>query len=360
MAEVRIGTFNVENLFDRAKVLNFYNHSTGDNKLQIIGLLQQELNRASYNKPRIIRLYRQIKDFVKFNVMRSDVGYPIIYKSHGRYHVRPNGRSDWYGFVDFKREKFDDVTKRNTARVIREVGADIMCIVEIENRLVLKAFNSERLSRAYSHNILIDGNDPRGIDVGLYSKLALGAVRTNIFDGPANSRTFSRDCLEVEVLTRGGQSIYVLLNHFKSKSGRNPRRSNARRRRQAQRVNQILRTRYNLGRQLVVVAGDLNDTPGSAPLRPLLGNSRLHDVLELQFPNQPADRWTYHYNRNEQIDYILVSDPLRDAFVRAGVERRGMADVDVYSGGLIHPFSTVTSWRDAASDHGAVWADFSL
>lgn len=358
----RFATFNVENLFRRAKVMNFFDHSNGNTKLEIIADLQNELERTTYNKPEIIRLYRQVKDYIKFNVVRSDVGHRIIYKRRNRYRVVPNGKNEWFGYIEFKRDKFDDQTMKNTGRVIRDINAHVICIIEVEDRQVLKAFNSERLNRMYPYNMLIDGNDPRGIDVSIYSKLELGAVRTNIFDGPANSRTFSRDCLEVEVVTDNGQSIYFLVNHLKSKSGRNQRHNNQRRRRQSNRVNQILQSRYNLNNQLVVVAGDFNDTPNSAPLQPLLGNNRLHDVLALQFPNQPQERWTYHYNRNEQIDYILVSDPLsaNNVFQQAGVMRRGIDDVGVYSNGQIQPYPTVTTWRNAASDHGAVWADFDL
>ena len=59
------------------------------------------------------------------------------------------------------------------------------------------------------------------------------------------------------------------------------------------------------------MAGDLNDTPDSAPLKPLMDVRYLYDVLALQFPNQPKKRWTYHYNDFEQIDYVLVSKPLK-------------------------------------------------
>lgn len=359
MSILKFATFNVENLFGRAKVLNFFNHSTGEAKLRLIADLQNELDQITYNKPGIINLYQQVKDYIKINVIRSNVGKWIIYKRRGQYRVVPNGKNDWFGYIEFKRDKFDDKTMKNTGRVIRNVNAHVICMIEVENRQVLKAFNSERLNRMYPYNMLIDGNDPRGIDVSIYSKLRLGAVRTNIFDGPPRSRTFGRDCLEVEVITGSGQSIYFLVNHLKSKSGPNQRQNNQRRQRQANRVNQILQNRYNLTNHFVVVAGDFNDTPNSAPLQPLLGNNRLHDVLELQFPN-PQDRWTYHYNQNEQIDYILVSDPLRNAFHQAGVLRKGIADVGVYSNGQIRPYPSVTSWRNAASDHGAVWAEFDL
>jgi hypothetical protein len=72
-----------------------------------------------------------------------------------------------------------------------------------------------------------------------------------------------------------------------------------------------------------------------------------------------TDRWTYKY-RNElnQIDYLLVSTPLKDALVDAGIERRGIHEIEKVTGEI--PFSSVTHWTTAASDHGAVWADFKV
>ena len=245
--------------------------------------------------------------------------------------------------------------------MIRDVDVDVLCLVEVENRPTLERFNTDRLAnwRRYPYSMLIDGNDPRGIDVGLYSRYELGAVWTNMFDSNNQGRKiFSRDCLEIEILLPSGHSLYVLLNHFKSKSGGGAA-SDPRRRSQAQQVATILTTEYDLQNDYVIVMGDLNDTPTRPPLQPLLSLQHLHDVLELHFPNR-ADRWTYHYNQNEQIDYLLVSEPLRQAFVQAGVFRRGMADVDQYSNGAIQPYPQVTSWRNAASDHGAVWAEFNI
>ena len=355
MTRVKIATFNVENLFDRAKVLNFSDHQHGNEKLEIVALLEEELRRPVYNKPEIIRLYTQVDDVIKFNVTRSSVGPYIISERQGQLRVHPDGFSDWAGTIEFRRAKFDDTTSKNTARVILEVDADILCMIEVEDRLTLSTFDSDLLSSMYPYNILIDGNDSRGIDVGLYSKFELGTVRTNIFHPPSGSPTFPRDCLEVEVFTPGAPA-YVLVNHFTSKS----RGGEDRRLGQAKRLNEILGDRYDLAQQRVVVAGDLNDTPTSPPLQLLLSNNRLRDVLEIEFPNDPGERWTYHYDANEQIDYILVSEPLANVLHEAGVERRGIADVDEYSNGNIQPFSTVTNWRNAASDHGAVWAVFEL
>ncbi len=53
-----------------------------------------------------------------------------------------------------------------TARVIGDLNADILAIVEAEDRPALRRFNDELLARRYAHVMLVDGNDERGIDVG--------------------------------------------------------------------------------------------------------------------------------------------------------------------------------------------------
>ena len=354
---LKLLSFNVENLFSRARVLNFDDNAVGDDVLARIGELRAELKKKEYDKPRILQLYHALKEYIEVVEVRG--------KLFDRYKkkVVADGVLEWGGFIDFKREKFNEVARANTARVIRSVNADVCCLIEVESRPILKHFCVERLPRTgsfrnYHHLMLIDGNDNRGIDVALASRFPIRRLRSHVDDRDGSSEIFSRDCLELEVELPGGASLWILLNHFKSKGYGTQATSNARRKRQAQRVAEILES-YDLRTQLVVVAGDLNDTPTSAPLRPLRNVARLHDVLALQFADK-ADRWTYHYRKNEQIDYLLVSDPLRDAFSAAGVERRGIFDVQTFSGGAVQPFSTVTHYTESASDHGAVWAEFSL
>jgi len=361
MSILKFATFNVENLFSRAKVLNYYNPEVGDEKMKTIADLRNEFKKATYDKPKIIDLYKEVKDLIKFNVIKSKVGQYIIYESKDKYQVAPNGIDDWFGYIEFKRDKFDDVSMKNAARVIKEINADVICLIEVENRPTLESFNSQQLEGLYPYNMLIDGNDDRGIDVSICSMLKLNTIRTNIFDGPPKSRTFSRDCLEVEVIAENGKSIYFMINHLKSKLGADQAANDARRKLQADRINEILQERYNLDDQLIVIAGDFNDTPNSTPLQPLLGNVKLFDVLKEKFPEQPEERWTYHYKKKkQQFDYILASKPLMVGFRDAGVLLKGIAEVEELSNGQIEPYKDVTSWRDAASDHGAVWAEFEL
>lgn len=356
---LRIASFNVENLFSRAKLLNFEDNAEADALIARLRELRRELSRKEYDRKMILELYAGLKEFVEVVEVRGKLF------NRFRTKVVAGGVDDWGGFIDFKRAKFSEAARTSTARVLREVNADVCCLIEVESRAVLKHFCIDRLPRTskfrpYSHHMLIDGNDNRGIDVALASRLPFRTLRSHVDDRDAKGEVFSRDCLEVELVHPAGFTVWVLLNHFKSKGYGSQSSSNAKRRRQAERVAQILKENFDLRRDHVIVCGDLNDTPGSQPLAPLVKQTpHLHDVLALGFPDA-ADRWTYHYRKNEQIDYILVSEPLRAAFRRAGVERRGIFGVEKYTGGATSPFDDVKKPADAASDHGAVWADFEL
>jgi hypothetical protein len=58
----------------------------------------------------------------------------------------------------------DDTAMRLTARVVRDVGADVIGVVEAENRPALKGFSDALLplegGEPYAQVMLIDGNDP--------------------------------------------------------------------------------------------------------------------------------------------------------------------------------------------------------
>jgi len=353
----RIATFNAENLFSRAKVLNLKDKTIGDSALLDIQALQKELAKDVYDKQAILNLYKQVKNYVKVSEERGKLwkksGYAIV-------GVIPNGEKDWDGSLVFRRSRFNDLARQHTKRVISDAKAHILCLVEVENKDVLASFNSHMLNSRYKYNMLIDAFDPRGIDVALYSKFPLGGVWTHMFEKKGNRRIFSRDCLEVEIFLPNGKKLFVLCNHFKSKGYGKTSESNDKRKRQAERVAEIITQGYDLNKDWVAVAGDLNDTAESAPLQPLFQVPGIRDVLDMQFPNNAKKRWTYHYKKNEQIDFILVSKPLQKAFLKAGVKRRGIYNIETFSGGEEKAYETLERKSQEASDHGAVWAEFKL
>jgi endonuclease/exonuclease/phosphatase family metal-dependent hydrolase len=364
---MRIASFNVENLFERAKVFNFYDHTIGDDILERIRQFQGLLAQANYTtlrKQRMLDLYlAELKDYI---VVREDRGKLFKRRGPAVVGIEADGQADWDGAIEFKAADFSDVARQNTAQVIKDTRADVVCMVEVESRPILQAFDTHLLGSRYRYEMLIDANDLRGIDVGLYSKYPIVGIATHMFDRAGTTTIFSRDCLEVELLLPNGRHLYVLCNHFKSRGYDYAGTGDERRKRQATRVAEILRDKYHLTQDWVVVAGDLNDNPTSSTLEPLLELTTLYDVLEFQFPNDSARRWTYHYDAFEQIDFLLVSRPLKDRLIQAGVVRRGIYDLEALTtaaGGTVDiekQYDAVTSWTNAASDHGAVWAEINI
>lgn len=334
----RLSTFNCQNLFNRARILSLADHARVadlmDQAGQLAALLAARTHSAA-SRRRIAELEQALARYVEIT---------------GEHSLR------------FRRRAFAGEQRDLKAKVIRAVDADVQCLVEVEDRSALEAFNRGALHGAFGHNMLISGFDLRGIDVGLMSKLPIRSLRSHLFDrGTDHQRVFSRDCLEAELALPDGRALHLLINHFKSQGHGDPRRSDAQRRHQAGAVARILAERHDLTQDLVAVLGDFGDSPQRQPqcLAPLLRLEGLSDVLALQLAI-PDDRWTVHQGRNEQADYILVSDALKATFRQAGLERRGMPDLERHSISQERPFAEVASGAHAASEHAAVWADFEV
>lgn len=215
----------------------------------------------------------------------------------------------------------------------------------------------------YANVMLIDGNDQRGIDVGLLTRedYDIGLMRSHVHDESGGKTIFSRDCPEYQVALPNGGSLWVLINHFKSKGYGSTSASNARRKLQAETVADHYQRLIAAGHDKVVVVGDLNDTPNSAPLAPLVQDTDLRDVSEHpsfdtgQFPGIG----TYGLgNDNNKIDYLLLSPALFTRISAGGVFRKGA-----------WPGSRPVRWPvypqlkrkiHAASDHHALWVDIDV
>src|SRR5581483_11866259 len=156
----------------------------------------------------------------------------------GRVEIVAGGRGDWIGWVELTTDRVDEVALLNTARVIQDVAADIVGVVEAENRTALKRFADAGLlldgRPRYPHIAVAEGNDERGINVGVMSAAGypIDLRRSHVDDTDATGRLFSRDCAEYHFRLPGGQLLAVLVNHFKSKGYGGKVASDAVRRRQ--------------------------------------------------------------------------------------------------------------------------------
>lgn len=359
---MRIATFNVENLFSRASVMNLDTWAEGGEVLSDVQTLNSLIEKKVYSSADKEIMSKLLEKY-EFN-NRDKVNRPFslveirskLYKVNkdNNIEIVAAGSDGWLGWVELQREGIEDQAIKNTARVIAEVGADILCTVEVENRMVLSKFNKLILKAnfglGYAYNMLVDGNDARGIDIGLLSNHKIVSVRSHVEDG-GEKPIFSRDCPEFEVALPNSDTLWILGNHLKSKGYGNPSQSNKKRWRQAAEVAKI----YVAARErsdYVLVMGDFNDFPGSDALRPLLEETDLRDVMS--HPSYAGKPGTYGScnSVNQKIDYILLSPALWERVQAVGVETRG-----IYAprSGLM--FDTVTGHKSAASDHAAVWVD---
>jgi endonuclease/exonuclease/phosphatase family metal-dependent hydrolase len=370
---MRIATFNVENMFDRAKALNTPTWAEGKPALEAHRELNTLFGKARYStgdKARILKLLEANgllkSDEGEFLRLRKIRGALLKRPRTGPVSVVAEGRPSWVGWVELKTEPVDERATENTARVIHALAPDVLGVVEAEDRTTLRLFNRQLLpavdSEPLAHVMLIDGNDERGIDVGILTSTAypIRSVRSHVYDADADGIIFSRDCAEYEVATPGGDSVWVLVNHFKSKGYGSQADNDARRLRQAMRVRQIVEEHLAAGHDLVAVLGDLNDFPERPPLQPLLGaDSPLRDIAAAAGYDDGGRPGTHgNCTATSRFDYILLSPALFARVRSAGIERRGMWGGK--NGTLWPRFPEVEAPEHAASDHAGVWAELDL
>jgi endonuclease/exonuclease/phosphatase family metal-dependent hydrolase len=373
---MKIASFNVENMFRRAVVLNQQNWDDGKGILEAYAELTELLQQALYSeddKKRILELLGKLdlldSEENEYVVLRRSRGQLIAKHRDGRVEVVAKGRGDWIGWLELQREAVNEQATRNTAAVIADMNPDILAVVEAEDRPALARFNEDVLTHSFAgqdgawsfqHVMLIDGNDDRGIDVGLLTKgdFPITNMRSHVDDPGANHEpVFSRDCAEYEI-EAGGQKLLLMVNHFKSKGYGAPAVSSAKRRAQAERVAAVYKQRLAEGWEHIVVLGDLNDTPDSEPLAPLVKETSLKDASE-----DPSWVWGEREGTfgsgNEKIDYLLLSPAPFGKVKDGGVDRKG-----VWHGPQTHnPWEmlpTLTAPTEAASDHAAVWVELDL
>ena len=267
---------------------------------------------------------------------------------------------------DLVPEATTHIQRNNTALAIEEVNPDILAVQEIENIYTLRNFNHDYLNDMFDQVISLDGNDPRGIDVGLLvkrnQKVQVQAFRTHIDDAEkgktiiresrpgygyvVHNAVFSRDCLEVDIDVNG-TLLTLLINHFKAQDDK--KTSIERRKEQARRVADLAKAAKNKGRKPIVM-GDLNmDSQGPANDKSLepLTKSFLKDTLK----SVPAnDHWTHYYayeKSTSRLDYILTDPGLTVTGV--DVFRKGLTTkCKQYTGPR---FPTIGPENTEASDH---------
>lgn len=246
----------------------------------------------------------------------------------------------------------DDSTKpkgrdqlEHVAEVLRQLDADVVALQEVESRGYLERFVEVFLAElGYEEVVHFEGNDQRGIDVCLLSRIPVGTVRSHRhlrFPGPdGKPMRFERDLLQVELLPDGAEPIEVWVVHLKSNyDGRahaEPIRLS-----EAKAVRRLLDQRLEQDpKARIILCGDFNDTEDSDALKTLIGSGpRAMKSFADEVPKE--QRITYNEEPyRTMIDFILASPALADRYVPGSFSiRHGEVDT-------------------TGSDHNAVSARF--
>ncbi len=369
---MKLASYNVENLFQRARAMNGETRAEGADALANHAEMNAMLSKAEYrpeDKKRIIQLMKKLgidkkDDGGEFVILRQDRGH-LVKRGKGGLEVVANGRKDWIGSLDLKMETVNEVATRMTAKVIHEVGADIIGLVEAESRPALVRFHDDLLSLVhgtlYQHIMLIDGNDERGIDVAIMTRngFHLEGIQSHVDDEENGKRIFSRDCAEYHIKTPANDRLIVLVNHFKSKGFGSQATSDRKRETQAKRVKAIYEDLRQAGANNVAVIGDFNDTPDSDPLASLIQSTDLKDITTHQNFNDGGRPGTFgNGTASNKIDYILLSPALFQKATGGEIFRMGVWGGK--NGTLFPHFQEITKAVEAASDHAAIVAEINL
>jgi endonuclease/exonuclease/phosphatase family metal-dependent hydrolase len=227
------------------------------------------------------------------------------------------------------------------AEAIAGFDADVVALQELETQACLDALLS-RLSDQFPYGTLGEINTPGSVDVAILSKTPIDSVVKHRdlerLTRPDGSRTnYSREFLEARVRVASGTEVVVFAAHFRSKAMDDPGRRLAEAQTSRRIADEVAAASPGA---LVVLAGDLNDTPDSPPLLALTENDGL---LRVAADLPVADQYTYVFNgRGEVIDHILqAKTPAARAVPRSAIVWRG-------------------SRGFAGSDHYALTADFEV
>lgn len=375
---MRLATFNVENMFERPKAMNLEDWKQGakilDDFKQLNTLIQKE-NYTPKIKSKLLEIMKRNglvedkkskKNKKETYILLRDIRGKFLAKLKGKSAIAASGRNDWIGWFELEKEPIREQAIENTARIIGLLDTDIVCIVEAENRTSLKRFNKDVLPHVevtpFDHIMLIDGNDERGIDVGIMTKAPyeIIGITSHVDDADDKGIIFSRDCAEYEIKTKKGHTLLVLVNHFKSKGYGDIAASNAKRLRQANRVRTIYDQRLADGFDYIAIVGDFNAAPIDFAMDPLLrkGSTLTGIMVHPKFSGDGRPGTHGNGTASAKLDYILMSPKLSEKVIKGGIERCGVWGGK--NGTLFPHLKTMHSEKDAASDHAALWVELAI
>jgi len=195
------------------------------------------------------------------------------------------------------------------SQIITKINPTIAGLCEVENINVLKDIAAKS---GFDYYYLIEGNDPRGIDVALMSKIELSYYKSNKnhptpYKGNPKYK-FSRDCTEA-LLKISNKNIYILTTHLKS-GYNDDGNSEIKRIAQVNGILDIINNIYQKEKEepYIIVNGDFNSERNSHPLN-ILESAGL--IILNYLENNQNNFYTYIYkSKKKDLDYIVINEKM--------------------------------------------------
>lgn len=267
----------------------------------------------------------------------------------------------------------DEADRALTAQVIRDLQADVLILQEVFDQATLDHFHNHVLIPAgahpYPHRICLPGNDGRGLDLALLSRIAPLDVVSHASTTPSDlglspprhqdpdAPVFRRDGLRIEL---PGLTLFAV--HYKAPYP-DPATAFPVRKLEAQATRHLIERRFDDPTQAMwLILGDVNDPwhpaqpPATAPILPPFSVNLMERL--------PRDaRWSYHDAWSGQYgrpDKMLASPALARACPDAvpAIHRQGLGFEAARHRGAHLP--KTGHHRPHASDHAAVVIDLAF
>ena len=267
-------------------------------------------------------------------------------------------------------EALDPEDRRLTAAVLARTDADVIALQEVFDQATLDHFHDHCLlapgAAPYPYRHCIPGNDGRGLDVAVISRLPPRAVVSHAQETPASlgleippevdpdMPVFRRDCLRVEV---GLVTLFIC--HFKAPYPDAEATWPVRRAETLALHRLITRRFHDPASALWLILGDLNEPREAAPARPEPAIAPLAAPFSIDLLDRlpSADRWSWHEPFGPDLgspDVMLASPALarRWPAARPQIIRHGLGlEATAYDGPRL---AGVGRHRPHASDHAAL------
>jgi exonuclease III len=204
--------------------------------------------------------------------------------------------------------------QQRVADAIHALNPDVLCLQEVENRPMLEQFNRAYLSDLGYQVVLFEGNDTRGIDVALLTRLPVDSVTSyrhlRFEDTEGREQHFRRDLLRVHIGGKLNADAYIV--HFKSQHG--GENSDVIRTSEAHAAAGIIAAEMKADANYRgFICGDFNE---------VLEESTIQEFLKIGLVDSCAGTEKYTYNKKPyltRIDFVLFTPALAGELKEAAV-----------------------------------------